>query len=901
MKKQKYEGLSDEKVLENRKKFGENILTKKVKKSVWAEFIEKFSDPIIIILLTALVLSAGISVYEYFFAAKNFHIFFEPIGIFLAIFLATGVAFYFEQRANKQFEILNKVNDDVFFSAIRNGKITQILKKDIVVGDVILLNTGDEVPADGQLLEAVSLQINESSLTGELSIDKTTNPAEFDPHATYPSNQIFKGTSVISGHCVFEVQQVGDNTQYGKIFQGIQIEQNTETPLNQQLKSLADIITKISYGIAFLMIFGRMFLYFFNENFTSFDWISFGSYLLSTIMIAVTIIVVSVPEGLPMSITLSLAYSMRSMMKTHNLVRKMHACETMGAVTIICTDKTGTLTQNQMKVHEFLFNLTGENSIIDESIAVNSTAHLDFEIPENPKVLGNPTEGALLLWLHNAGKNYSQIRESKEIIWQIPFSTENKFMATLLKNAQNQWVLLVKGAPEIVMSFCQWTETDLYSAHDFQQKLSEYQHKAMRTIGFAYQIFEQLPENFSPKNTKFHNLTFLGISAITDPVRIDVPDAIKECSRAGIGVKIITGDTPATAQEIARQIGLWNENHSIEKNHISGTEINQLSDNELIKKLSDILVVSRAKPQDKERLVNLLQQQGEIVAVTGDGTNDALALKTAQVGLSMGDGTSVAKQASDITILNNSFGSISRAVMWGRSLYLNIQRFIIFQMTINVVACLIVLAGAFLGTQSPLNVTQMLWVNLIMDTFAALALASLPPQNSVMNNKPRSQKANIVTRTMAKRIFGIGGIFVLFLFGLAQYFKYYDLQSLSEFSWNDYATSFLNFSSIENGFSPYELSLFFSIFVMLQFWNMFNAKAFASSKSAFAELSKSKGFLLISVVILGGQILITSFASEMFQVVPLNFKDWILLISSTSIVLWIGEISRLLKNFSMKK
>ena len=756
------------------------------------------------------------------------------------------------------------------------------------------------MPADGELLEAISLHINESTLTGEPLVHKTTDPADFEAEATYPSNYVCRGTSVADGHGVIEVKKVGDATEYGKVFEGVQIDSSVKTPLDEQLHKLASLISCISYAIAALVLVGRLFLYFHNpsHSLSAIDWVDFGGYLLNTVMIAITVVVVAVPEGLPMSVTLSLAYSMRRMMATNNLVRKMHACETMGAATVICTDKTGTLTQNQMTIYETYFNPSADEKLIAESMAVNSTAYLDFSAQEKPTVLGNPTEGALLLWLYGKGINYLPIREECEVIQQLTFSTERKYMATLVRSAAlGKNILYVKGAPEIVMTFCheggEFCST--ISQTDFEGKLLQYQQQAMRTIGFAYKVIDD-PKTVISENGKLviKGLQFIGITAIADPVRADVPAAIEECMHAGIQVKIVTGDTPGTAKEIARQIRLWDDSCS-DINHITGAEFAAMNDAELLERIPHLRVISRARPLDKARLVNLLQQRGEVVAVTGDGTNDAPALKAAQVGLSMGDGTSVAKEASDITILDNSFSSIGKAVMWGRSLYLNIQRFILFQMTINVAACIIVLFGAFLGVQSPLTVTQMLWVNLIMDTFAALALASLPPSQRVMNDPPRQRKANIITKEMARGIFGVGGLFVLLLFGFIQYFKNEDITSLTQFSITDYFANFFHFGSFENGLSAYELSLFFSIFVMLQFWNMFNAKAYRTGRSAFAEIGKSQGFIMIAAAIIIGQIVITTFGGAMFSVTPLLLTDWCLIIGATSLVLWIGELLRLIK------
>jgi Ca2+-transporting ATPase len=897
--KHHYTGLSDAQVIESRKKHGENILTPPEKESLWTQFLEKFTDPIIVILLIALVLSVGVSFYEFFSGHGSISVFFEPAGILIAILLATVVGFCFELSANKKFEILNKVNDDTLVKVIRNGNICQIAKKEVVVDDIVILETGEEVPADGELLEAVALQVNESTLTGEPVIKKTVNPADFDRDSTYPSNHVLKGTTVADGHGIMKVLTVGDSTEYGKVYEGSQIDSSVETPLNQQLDRLADLITKTSYIIAILIVAGRLIVYY--HGLEMFDWIAFGGYLLKTVMIAVTVIVVAVPEGLPMSVTLSLALSMKRMLSTNNLVRKMHACETMGAATVICTDKTGTLTQNQMKIYRTNFyNLqnqeiddTETGKLIKESIAVNSTAYLDFSDSSKIKVLGNPTEGALLLWLHENGINYLPLREEAEIVEQLTFSTERKYMATVVKSSLlGRKVLYVKGAPEIVLALCKNVPV---AKEEINSQLLQYQNQAMRTLGFACQYVDDdtscIKEGVLSDNL---NLTFLGIVAISDPIRSEVPDAVANCLAAGISVKIVTGDTPGTAREIGRQIGLWNENEP-DEHHLTGAEFAAMSDAELKGRIIDLKILSRARPMDKQRLVQLLQDKKQVVAVTGDGTNDAPALNAAQVGLSMGDGTSVAKEASDITILDNSFSSISRAVMWGRSLYQNIQRFILFQMTINVAACLIVLIGAFLGTESPLTVTQMLWVNLIMDTFAALALASLPPDERVMKNKPRKTSDHIITRRMAKSILGVGIAFVVLLFGLVQYFKHADITSLTQFGLFDFVRNFFNFSG-GGELTPYELSLFFTIFVMLQFWNMFNAKAFMTGKSAFKSLNKCSGFLLIAVAILAGQWVIVTLGGEMFNVMALKLSDWGIIIAATSIVLWAGEVLRIVKS-----
>ena len=875
-------GLSDAEVLESRKKYGINILTPPAKEPIWKKFLKGFLNPLIIILLLAGALAIGISCYEFWGLGEGLGVFFEPIGIFIAIILATGLAFIFEQKADKEFTLLNQVNDEEPVQVIRNGNATQISKKEVVVGDIVLLNTGEEIPADGELVEAVMLNIDESSLTGEPLCHKSVHSADFDKDATFPTNHVMRGTKIMEGHGIMRVFAVGDNTENGRVFVAAQIDDSVKTPLNEQLDSLGKLITQASYIVAIAVIVGRFIMYFTGT--AEFDWLGFGSYSLQSIMIAVTLVVVAVPEGLPMAVTLSLAYSMRRMLKTNNLVRKMHACETMGASTVICTDKTGTLTQNQMQVYET--NFFGEPSpdIVYESLAVNSTAQLD-KSAEKTAVLGNPTEGALLLWLNAQGVDYVDLRIKATRLAELPFTTERKYMSTAVKSSIGNNIIYVKGAPEIIFGRCKITPG--ITSAELDASLLEYQSQGMRTLGFAYQEFEDVDDVIHEGTLVADNLTFLGFVAISDPVRADVPNAVKEVLEAGIDVKIVTGDTPGTAKEIGRQIGLWNDAEDCDENIITGAEFSELTDKVLSERVSQLKIIARARPMDKKRLVESLQANNEVVAVTGDGTNDAPALKTAHVGLSMGDGTSVAKEASDITIIDNSFSSIVRAVMWGRSLYRNIQRFILFQLTVNVAACFIVLFGSFMGMQSPLTVTQMLWVNLIMDTFAAMALASLPPTPTVMKEKPRFRKAFIISKAMWKSIIGVGGVFFLILLALLYYFEHADITSLTQIGT-------VPLSRENEGLTGYELSLFFTIFVFLQFWNLFNARAFATRRSAF-HLKDCGGFIPISLIILFGQIVIVEFGGDFFNVQPLKILDWLIIIGSTSLVLWMGELLRLIR------
>lgn len=880
-------GLTSQQVEESRRLHGENVLTPPERVSLWKQFLEKFEDPIIRILLFAWLLSMVISgVHCWGPEQAGFSAFLEPLGIFFAILLASTIGFLFEVKAARAFEVLNAVNDDVMVTVMRDGRVMEIPRKEIVVGDIVLLGTGDEVPADGILLEAQSLQINESTLTGEPVISKTTTEADFDNEATYPSNRVLRSTTVVDGNGVMCVELVGDATEYGKVNKGALIDNNLETPLQLQLKRLAGVISKLGYAVAaltFVMLTVKLFLG--GEAST----MGILSALLHNFMIAVTLIVVSVPEGLPMSVTLSLALSMNRMLKSNNLVRKMHACETMGAATVICTDKTGTLTQNRMQVYETRFlSLSGQklsddkvSSIIKEAIAVNSTANID-KGSGIAKTIGNPTEAALLLWLDSQGVDYLPLRNEATVVSRLTFSTERKYMATVVDSPElGCKVLYVKGAPEIVLANSKRVEssngfaTVEESREGIEKKLLEYQNMAMRTLGFAYQLLGENDDTAPYENDRLKgtDLTFVGFVAISDPVRSDVPEAVQQCLKAGIDVKIVTGDTPGTAREIARQIGTYNDAADA-GNVITGPEFEALSDDEAAKRVMGLKIMCRARPMDKQRLVRLLQEQDAVVAVTGDGTNDAPALKAAQVGLSMGDGTSVAKEASDITIIDNSFTSIARAVMWGRSLYRNIQRFLLFQLTINVAACVVVMIGSLIGTDSPLTITQMLWVNLIMDTFAAGALASLPPNPKVMKDRPRKSGANgdfIITKPMAWNIFATGAIFVAIQVAL------------------------LLWLGKDGELSAYSQSEFFTFFVMLQFWNMFNAKAYMTGASAFKGLGNNPAFLLVCAIILVGQFLIVTFGGEMFNVVPLNPESWGIIIASTSLVLWVGELLRIFK------
>ncbi len=940
-----YKGLTDAEVSESRVAHGANVLTPPKKNPWWKEFLIKFSDPLIVILLVAGVLSVGIAVYESAGLGHGWKVFVEPIGIFIAIGLATSLSFIFEQKANRAFKILNQVNDDEPVEVLRNGLMTTIPRRDVVVGDIVMLNTGDEIPADGELLEAVTLSVDESSITGEPLCAKTIDPEFFDSEATYPSNHVMRGTKVMEGHGVMRVLKVGDATEMGKVFEEAQIDDSVKTPLNEQLSGLAKWITNVSYVFAGMIIAGQIIIFLGWENWQSYllvpvvavffwlvikrfkrwaksvcilaiivffvlfvaavvgafsmihagadseSWSALLAHTLKTLMVAVTLLVVTVPEGLPMAVTLSLSYSMSRMLKTNNLVRKMHACETMGATTVICTDKTGTLTQNQMQVYRTNFVEGVADEIIYEGIAVNSTAQLDLT-GDKPSVLGNPTEGALLLWLKEQGVDYQQLRAKMNRIEELPFTTERKYMATVVQSPSGKKILYVKGAPEIIFGMSK--NTCGVTKENVDSQLLGYQNQAMRTLGFAYQELKDGDMTIADGKVEADNLTYIGFVAISDPVRADVPDAVGEVINAGINIKIVTGDTPGTAKEIGRQIGLWDDCVDSDRNIITGPEFAVLSDEQLRERVRDLKIIARARPLDKKRLVETLQELGEVVAVTGDGTNDAPALKTAHVGLSMGDGTSVAKEASDITIIDNSFSSIGRAVMWGRSLYKNIQRFLLFQLTVNVAACFLVLFGSFMGTESPLTVTQMLWVNLIMDTFGAMALASLPPSVSVMRDRPRNRMASILTKPMLSELLGVGTLFFAITIGFYWLFNHADVTSIPQM--------FGVTVGVESPMTAYEATLLFSIFVWTHFWYMFNSRCFETGESVF-KVKMSQGFWVIVAIIVAGQLFITEVAYEFFNVEPmLHTLDWrfnpsgtmdlLLIIVASSLVIWVREVYR---------
>ena len=887
-------GLTAEQVIASRQEHGTNVLTPPVHEPLWKQFLKKFDDPLIKILLVALALSVGLSIYEFFWLDMGVSILFEPLGIFIAIVLATLVGFLVEVNANKKFRLLNQTDDHVKVKVMRAGHITQVPRCDIVVGDIVILDAGEKVPADGELIDSFNLTVDESSFTGEPSAWKTHDPvlAAKATEATYPANELLRASTVIEGNATMRVDRVGDMTEYGKIYRDAQIDNNIKTPLTQQLDRLGRTISHGSYIMAALLVLGRVVEYFLAG---SEGVVADAQYFIETVMLAVTLIVVSVPEGLPMSVTLSLALSMRKMLKHNNLVRRMHACETMGAATVICTDKTGTLTQNKMQVYQARFYGLPDgdkfaddevSAIVRESIACNSTAFLDDSDPSNIVALGNPTEGALLLWLQDAGIDYMAVRNEVDALAQLPFSTMTKYMATVIDSTTGKRLLLVKGAPEIVMSMCDTIAVGV-SPQQVSDELTGFQSKAMRTLAFAC---AELDRDVAPdkvinelRSGKFSGLTLLGIVAISDPVRPDVPAAIQDCRNAGVKVKIVTGDTGATAREIGRQVGLWTDEDTADA-IITGPDFAALTDDEAAKRAAKIKIMARARPDDKARLVRLLQKQGEVVAVTGDGTNDAPALNAAQVGMSMGDGTAVAKEASDITILDNSFASINKAVLWGRSLYSNIQRFILFQLTVNVCACLVVAVCSFFSKQPALTVTQMLWVNLIMDTFAALALASLPPNSVLMRQRPRNSKASIITPVMMRFIMICGVLFAVLMIGLYYYFV------------REANGGPVFMRGINPNINPEEMGVFFSVFVFLQFWNILNARAFATGKWAFNNMEDSKVFWAVAIVIFVGQIALVQFASPLFNCAPLDLKTWVLIILGTSPVFLLGQVVKSVKN-----
>ena len=873
--KNKRFGLTDEQVKQSREQYGRNVLTPPHRTSLWKLYLDKYRDPIIQILLVAAFVSLILAFIE--------HNFMETIGIFVAVFLATTVGFYFERDAAKKFNVLTALSEEQPVKVRRGGKVMQIPRHDIVVGDVVLIEVGDEVPADGELLVSTDLQINESTLTGEPITEKNT---EGGGDGAYPRNVILRSTMVMNGRGEFVVTAVGDATEIGKVAQKSTEQTSVKTPLYVQLDKLASMISKVGSVVsvaAFVIFLVHDILT--NPAWGGKDYFYMAEIVLDYFMMAVTLIVMAVPEGLPMAITLSLALNMRRMLKSNNLVRKLHACETMGAVTVICTDKTGTLTQNQMQVDELLPKDDNQH-LLDVAIAINSTAELDED-----KAIGNPTESALLLWLKSQDKDYRELRHQAKVLKQQPFSTEKKYMATIAE-VDGEKYLLVKGAPEIVLDLCEMEERYRNQA---LRELDEWQHKAMRTLAFAYRRIDR-GEAASEKSVptigqllSAKDFTLQALVAITDPIRKDVPAAVKECRHAGIEVKVVTGDTAATAMEIGKQIGVFEDEAenigadgdmtSLDQQMITGEQWEALSDEEAYKRAKDVRVMSRARPTDKQRLVAMLQKHGEVVAVTGDGTNDAPALHYAHVGLSLSSGTSVAKEASDMTLLDDSFKSIANAVMWGRSLYRNLQRFLFFQLVVNVTALLLVLGGSIIGTEMPLTVTQILWVNLIMDTFAALALASLPPSHEVMNDKPRKATDFIINKGMAFGILFCGIAFFIVMFAMLIYCE----------------------RRGKGGVDVHELTVFFTTFVMIQFWNLFNAKSLGSNRTAFRHFLKDKGMILVLVLVLVGQWLIVTFGGEMFRTVPLSLTEWLVIIGATSIVLWVGEIWRAFKRLLAKR
>ncbi len=874
--KNKRIGLTDEQVKQSREQHGKNVLTPPQRTSLWKLYLDKYRDPIIQILLVAAFVSLILA-----FIEKNFM---ETIGIFVAVFLATTVGFYFERDAAKKFNLLTALSEEQPVKVRRNGKVMEIPRHDVVVGDVVLVEVGDEVPADGELIVCNDLQINESTLTGEPVTEKSL---EGGGDGAYPRNIILRSTMVMNGRGEFVVTAVGDATEIGKVAKKSTEQTSVETPLHMQLDKLAKMISKVGSVVSV----AAFFIFLIHDILTNPAWggkdyFYMAEIVLKYFMMAVTLIVMAVPEGLPMAITLSLALNMRRMLKSNNLVRKLHACETMGAVTVICTDKTGTLTQNKMQVSALELKL-GDEALLDTAIALNSTAELN-----DGKPIGNPTESALLLWLDAQGKDYEELRKQVNVLKQLPFSTERKMMATLAE-VDGATYLFVKGAPEIVMKKCIIEDR---MQRQSVEELDEWQHKAMRTLAFAYKKIEASIMRTSRTSTAevvalldANDLQLQAIAAIADPIRPDVPAAVQECRHAGIEVKVVTGDTAATALEIGKQIGVFEDEPenigadgsltSLDQQMITGEQWEALSDEEAYERAKDIRVMSRARPTDKQRLVAMLQKRGEVVAVTGDGTNDAPALHYAHVGLSLGSGTSVAKEASDMTLLDDSFKSIANAVMWGRSLYRNLQRFLFFQLVVNVVALLLVLGGSVIGTEMPLTVTQILWVNLIMDTFAALALASLPPSHEVMKDKPRKASDFIINKSIGFGILFCGIVFFLVMFALLVYCE----------------------RRGKGGVDVHELTMFFTTFVMIQFWNLFNAKALMSHHTAFRHFLKDKGMILVLVLVLVGQWIIVTFGGEMFRTTPLSLHEWLLIIGSTSVVLWAGELWRTFKRMIAKR
>ncbi len=866
-----YKGLNNKQVSESREKWGSNIISPPKREGWFKLLLKKFNDPLIKILLVAATISILINILD-----KHTSII-ESLGIILAILIATIVSFINEYKANKEFDIVNKINDETLVKVIRDindeSVVVELPKVDIVVGDYIIISAGDEIPADGHLLDSIDLKVNESSLNGESEPAKKTHIESTNYNTAYSPNKLYRGTTVSEGEGVYMVDFVGDDTEIGKTAKQATEVVKIKTPLQLQLEKLGKQIGLIGLlvaGLTFIVLLITAILK--KEIITPlFDVANLTTNILIIVeffMVAITLVVMAVPEGLPMSITLSMAYSMRKMAKSHTLIRKLDACETMGATTVICTDKTGTLTLNKMSV-VFISNKLSDSVALD--IANNTTAFLNGD-----EVIGNQTEGALLLHLKSEGYNYKELRDNAQIIKRIPFSSTIKYMATLY-TSNGVIRLAIKGAPEIVLSKCSNVD-----ASSIIKEISKYQSKGLRALVMCSKVIDSkfidtnnidsITEELITKG----EFTLDSYVALEDPIRSDVPYSMEMCNSAGVNVKIITGDTSLTAITIAKESGLWRDGDTLEKNSITGYDFENISDEQAIKILPDIKVMSRAKPADKMRLVRLLQSMGEIVAVTGDGTNDAPALNYANVGLAMGSGTSTAKESSDIILLNNSFTSVVSAIKWGRTIYRNIQKFIVFQLTVNVAALLTALLGPFFGIELPLTVTQILWINLIMDTLAAIALATELPSENIMNERPRNIKDSIITKKMFKNIL---------IFGISFFILSFLVLLIEQIFVNDG-----NLFSLEN------LTIFFTFFVMLQLWNMLNIKVFPKRESSLLSLTKNKAFLIIFLTIFILQIIIVNFGGVVMRTTPISFKSWIVLILVTSPVFIIPEIYRVVKS-----
>ncbi len=837
----KIQGLTDAEVLSSREKHGLNLLTPPKEVPWWKLYLEKFKDPIIVILLVATAISLAFGIIE-----GNYT---ESIGIIAAVLIATGVGFWREYDAKKKFDAMKSDKDYEPVKVRRNGVVVEITKDHVVVGDIAILSAGDEIPADIELFKAIDMKVAESAMTGEsvavpkYPIDEAYTGSGFAP------NLLLRGTTIESGLGEGVVIKVGDETEIGKTTIQASEETDNKTPLEEKLGELAGKITTAAFLVAGLMfIILNLVHWDFAFGDHAFSW-SMSTLLTEVgfLMGAIVVIIVAVPEGLPLSVTLALAFSMKTMANENNLVKKMHACETIGAVNVIFTDKTGTLTQNCMTVVDVDVR-EEDKDVLNLVGAVNSTANWS----NASRVLGNPTEAAIL---KHMGHDLSErLRSEYRILSCIPFSSAYKYMVTQAQNEESkEEIILIKGAPEVIARIIRYDK--------YLGEVSTQQARGRRAISAAiinskdYNAVKESLESGNPLD----DCTYIGTWFIEDPVRSDVPDAIRKCYGAGIDVVMMTGDNLRTGTEIGRQAGfkdIW----AIEAKDFWEAVKNPQNGREYPN------VIARCTPTNKLDILKWAKDKDYVCAMTGDGVNDSPSLNHADVGIAMGSGTSVAKEAADIILLDDAFPSIVTGVKWGRSLYKNIKNFLFFQLSINVSACLIAVFGPLVGVEMPFTVIQFLWINLVMDSLAAIALTSEPADERVLSEKPRDRRQFIIDKSLAKSIFGFG-IFVWILCTFVL--------------WGMKHTEFL---------SKIDLTVFFASYMVINLWNMFNARVIGKNKSVFSGLKSNYKFTGILLFILAVTILLVQFGGEVFQTHPLSWKTWLTIILVTSPVMIVREI-----------